>query len=137
MGVTAYSIIVSVLFYNISLIALALLRRSGVLRAKYISALLLLMTLLAGLRLVLPFDLKFALILRSYRFMPAAKRFLTAPLIGTLSLGRLLLLVWAVGIVVFVSRDIAQQLRFWRSERHIIMVPGIRTRYLKKNVNMV
>ena len=122
MGVTAYSIIASVLFYNISLIVLALLRRSGVLRAKYISALLLLMTLLAGLRLVLPFDLKFALILRSYRFMPAAKRFLTAPLIGTLSLGRLLLLVWAVGIVVSVSRDIAQQLRFWRSERHMILI---------------
>ena len=122
MGVTAYSIIVSVLFYNISLIALALLRRSGVLRAKYISALLLLMTLLAGLRLVLPFDLKFALILRSYRVMPAAKRFLASPLFGTLSLGRLLLLVWAVGIVAFVLRDITQQLRFWRSERHMILI---------------
>lgn len=102
MGVTAYSIIVSVLFYNLSLIVVYLLSRSGVIRAKYTSALLLFLTFLGSVRLLIPIDLDQAYVIRSYKVLPAIEDVLSKPLLGSLSLGRILLLIWAVGTVVFI-----------------------------------
>lgn len=105
MGVTVYSVIISVLFYNLSLIAVFLLCRSGAIRAKYTSALLLFLTLLGVIRLLAPIDFDKAYVIRSYTFLPAIENWLSAPLIGSLSLGNILLLVWAAGTVTFVLRD--------------------------------
>lgn len=105
MGVTVYSVIISVLFYNLSLIAVFLLCRSGAIRAKYTSALLLFLTLLGVIRLLTPIDFDKAYVIRSYTFLPAVENWLTAPLLGSLSLGNILLLVWAAGTVTFVLRD--------------------------------
>jgi len=106
MGVTAYSIIVSVLFYNLSLIVVYLLSRSGVIRAKYTSALLLFLTFLGAVRLLLPIDLNQAYVIRSYKVLPAVEDLLSKPLLGSLSLGRILLLIWAVGTTAFILRDV-------------------------------
>lgn len=106
MGVTAYSIIVSVLFYNLSLIVVYLLSRSGVIRAKYTSALLLFLTFLGAVRLLLPIDLNQAYVIRSYKVLPAVEDLLSKPLLGLLSLGRILLLIWAVGTTAFILRDV-------------------------------
>lgn len=108
MGVTAYSIIVSVLFYNLSLIVVYLLSRSGVIRAKYTSALLLFLTFLGAVRLLIPIDLDQAYVIRSYKVLPAIEDVLSKPLLGSLSLGRILLLIWAVGTVVFILKDITK-----------------------------
>ena len=105
MGVTVYSVIISVLFYNLSLIAVFLLCRSGAIRAKYTSALLLFLTLLGVIRLLAPIDFDKAYVIRSYTFLPAIENWLSAPLLGSLSLGNILLLVWAAGTVTFVLRD--------------------------------
>ena len=106
MGVTAYSIIVSVLFYNLSLIVVYLLSRSGVIRAKYTSALLLFLTFLGAVRLLLPIDLNQAYVIRSYKVLPAVEDLLSKPLLGSLSLGRILLLIWVVGTTAFILRDV-------------------------------
>ena len=106
MGVTAYSIIVSVLFYNLSLIVVYLLSRSGVIRAKYTSALLLFLTFLGAVRLLLPIDLNQTYVIRSYKVLPAVEDLLSKPLLGSLSLGRILLLIWAVGTTAFILRDV-------------------------------
>ena len=108
MGVTAYSVIISVLFYNLSLIVVFLLSRSGLIRAKYTSALLLLLTFLGAVRLLSPIDLNQAYVIRSYKVLPAVEDLLSKPLLGSLSLGRILLLIWAAGTVVFVLRDIVK-----------------------------
>lgn len=106
MGVTAYSVIISVLFYNLSLIVVFLLSRSGLIRAKYTSALLLLLTFLGAARLLIPIDLDQAYVIRSYKVLPAIEDVLSKPLLGSLSLGLILLLIWAVGTVVFILKDI-------------------------------
>ena len=93
MGVTAYSVIISVLFYNLSLIVVFLLSRSGLIRAKYTSALLLLLTFLGAVRLLIPIDLDRAYVIRSYKVLPAIEDALSKPLFGAVSLGGLLLLI--------------------------------------------
>lgn len=119
MGITAYSVIVSVLLYNVSLLAVYLLRRSGAVRAKHTSALLLLLTFLAVARLLMPFDVHGSHVIRSYKVLPAIERVLTVPLLGPFSLGGILLIVWAVGTLFFVLRDLSAQLRFLRAKKDL------------------
>lgn len=119
MGITAYSVIVSVLLYNISLLAVYLLRRSGAVRAKHTSALLLLLTFLAVARLLMPFDVHGSHVIRSYKVLPAIERGLTFPLLGPFSLGGILLIVWAAGTFFFVLRDLSAQLRFLRAKKEL------------------
>lgn len=111
MGVTAYSVIVSVLFYNLSLIVVFLLSRSGLIRAKYTSALLLLLTFLGAVRLLTPVDFVSNYVIRSYKVLPAIEDVLSKPLLCSISVGGLLLLIWATGTVVFILRDFV---RLWR-----------------------
>lgn len=119
MGITAYSVIVSVLLYNVSLLAVYLLRRSGAVRAKHTSALLLLLTFLAVARLLMPFDVHGSHVIRSYKVLPAIERGLTFPLLGPFSLGGILLIVWAAGTLFFVLRDLSAQLRFLRAKKDL------------------
>ena len=119
MGITAYSVIVSVLLYNVSLLAVYLLRRSGAVRAKHTSALLLLLTFLAVARLLMPFDVHGSHVIRSYKVLPAIERGLTVPLLGPFSLGGILLIVWAAGTFFFVLRDLSAQLRFLRAKKDL------------------
>lgn len=119
MGITAYSVIVSVLLYNVSLLAVYLLRRSGAVRAKHTSALLLLLTFLAVARLLMPFDVHGSHVIRSYKVLPAIERVLTVPLLGPFSLGGILLIVWAAGTLFFVLRDLSAQLRFLRAKKDL------------------
>lgn len=117
MGVTVYSVIISIVFYNLSLIVVFLLRRSGAIRAKYASALLLFLTLLGAIRLLTPIDFDQAHVIRSYTLLPAIEDALTAPLPGALSPGKLLLLIWAVGTLVFLLRDLYRQRRYYLADK--------------------
>ena len=119
MGVTVYSVIVSVLFYNLSLIVVFLLRRSGAIRAKNISALLLFFTFLGAVRLLTPLDFKGSVVIRSYKVLPAIENALKAPLLGPLSLGRILLLIWTVGTLVFIVRDLIRHQRFVLADKRL------------------
>lgn len=121
MGVTVYSVVLSVIFYNISLVAVLFLCRSGAIRAKYTSALLLLMTLLGAVRLVTPIDLDNAYVIRSYSILPAVKNALTAPLLGPLSLGGILLLIWGAGTLAFILRDMIRYRRFRLADRLLLL----------------
>lgn len=96
MGITVYSVAISIAFYNLALIAVFTLRRSSVFRARHTVSLLLFITLLGVIRLLVPIDFD-AYVIRSYKLIPAIEDFLRRPLIGSLTLGNLLLLVWFLG----------------------------------------
>lgn len=121
MGVTVYSVIVSILFYNLSLIVVFLLRRSGAIRAKNTSALLLFFTFLGAVRLLTPLDFKGSVVIRSYKVLPAIENALKVPLLGPLSLGRILLLFWAVGTLVFIVRDLIRQRRYVLADKRLAL----------------
>ena len=121
MGVTVYSVIVSILFYNLSLIVVFLLRRSGAIRAKNTSALLLFFTFLGAVLLLTPLDFKGSVVIRSSRVLPAIENALNVPLLGPLSLGRILLLFWAVGTLVFIVRDLIRQRRYVLADKRLAL----------------
>ena len=118
MGVTVYSVIVSVILFNIALIAAFIMRRSSTFLAKRTVSFLLLMVLLGIVRLLTPIDFDKAYIVRSYQVIPAIENFLNRPVAGDYTLGSLLLFVWLAGTVVFLARDLVKQIRFVRTSRN-------------------
>lgn len=114
MGITIYSLAISIVFYNLALIAVFILRRSPGFRAKNAVSLLMLVTVLGVIRLVTPIDWPGAYILRSYRLLPAVEDFLNRSLFGSFTYGCLLLGLWVTGCLVMVVMDIRPRMRFER-----------------------
>ena len=114
MGITVYSLAISIVFYNLALIAVFILRRSPGFRAKHTVSLLAFITVLGVVRLVLPIDFDAAYVVRSYKIIPAVEDFLRRPLAASFTYGHLLLTLWAVGSLVMVIKDVRLQRRFDR-----------------------
>ena len=66
MGITIYSVVISVIFFNVALIAAFLMRRSNTFLARHTVSFLLLMVLLGIIRLLTPIDFDKAFVVRSY-----------------------------------------------------------------------
>lgn len=118
MGITVYSVVSSVLFFNIALIAAFIMRRSSVFLAKRTVSFLILTVLLGIVRLFFPIDFDRNYVIRSYHVIPAIEDFLDRPVAGSISVGSLLLGIWIVGTLAFLTRDLIRQLRFLREIRH-------------------
>jgi len=114
MGITVYSLAISIVFYNLALIAVFILRRSPGFRARHAVSLLAFITVLGVVRLVLPIDFDAAYVVRSYTIIPAIEDFLKRPLAASFTYGHLLLALWAVGSLVMVIKDVRLQRRFDR-----------------------
>lgn len=114
MGITVYSLSISIVFYNLALIAVFILRRSPGFRARHTVSLLAFITVLGVVRLVLPIDFDAAYVVRSYKIIPAVEDFLKRPLAASFTYGHLLLVLWAVGSLVMVIKDVRLQRRFDR-----------------------
>jgi len=117
MGITVYSVIISIVFFNIALIAAFLMRRSNAFLAGHTVSFLLLMVVLGIVRLLTPIDFDSAYVVRSYRVIPATEDFFNRPIAGSYTFGSLLLLIWLTGTVIFLVRDIVAQIRFVRISR--------------------
>lgn len=118
MGITIYSVIISIVFFNIALIAAFIMRRSNTFLARHTASLLLLMVLLGIVRLLTPIDFDKAFVVRSYQVIPEIEDFINRPIAGNYTLGSLLLLIWLAGTVIFLARDIVTQIRFVRTSRN-------------------
>lgn len=118
MDITVYSVVSSVLFFNIALIAAFIMRRSSVFLAKRTVSFLILTVLLGIVRLFFPIDFDRNYVIRSYHVIPAIEDFLDRPVAGSISVGSLLLGIWIVGTLAFLTRDLIRQLRFLREIRH-------------------
>lgn len=118
MGITVYSVIISIVFFNIALIAAFLMRRSNAFLAGHTVSFLLLMVVLGIVRLLTPIDFDSAYVVRSYRVIPATEDFFNRPIAGSYTFGSLLLLIWLTGTVIFLVRDIVAQIRFVHISRN-------------------
>ena len=111
--ISAYSFVISFLFFNIALIIVYVLMRKSDFIAKYGISVLITITGLGFARLVLPFDLGAAHIIRSYHFIPAVQTALNQGVAGTdFTLGEALLALWVLGSAVFLIKDALTILRF-------------------------
>lgn len=112
MGITVYSVVISVVFFNVALIAAFLMRRSNTFLARHTLSFLLLMVVLGIVRLLTPIDFDKAFVVRSYQVIPAIEDFFARPIVGIITVGSLLLLIWLAGTVVLLARDIFKQIHF-------------------------
>ena len=76
------------------------------------------MVFLGIIRLLTPIDFDRAYVVRSYQVIPAIENFINRPIVGIYTFGSLLLLIWLVGTVVFLARDIVKQAHFVRTSRN-------------------
>lgn len=118
MGVTVYSIVASVIFFNIALVTAFIMRRSSTFVARRMVSYLLLMVLLGIIRLLTPIDFDKAFVVRSYQVIPMIEDFLNRPIMGSYTFGSLLLLVWLAGTVTYIVRDMIMQIRFVHASRN-------------------
>ena len=118
MGITAYSVVSSVVFFNIALIAAFIMRRSSVFLAKRTTSFLLFMVLLGVVRLLIPLDSGNCFIIQSLHVLPAARRFLSRSVAGSFTFASLLFAVWLAGTLAFLLCDFLKQIRFIKASRN-------------------
>lgn len=117
MGITIYSVVISIVFFNLALIVAFIMRRSSVMLAKQTTQFMLLTVLLGVARLLTPIDFDKAIVLRSYRVIPAIEDFLKRPVVGSFTIASLLLAIWLTGTLAFLIRDVTRQIHFVRTSR--------------------
>lgn len=129
--ISAYSVCSAVIFYNLSLVLVFLLRRKTRFLARYSTSVLLFITVLGLVRLFTPVDLKPAIVIPSRYLLPAVQSALqfNIPVLN-ISVGIVLLIVWGCGTVGFILRDIIVVLRSYRIRRNYITIEDKRIKKL-------
>ena len=129
--ISAYSVCSAVIFYNLSLVLVFLLRRKTRFLARYSTSVLLFITVLGLVRLFTPVDLKTAIVIPSRYLLPAVQSALqfNIPVLN-ISVGIVLLIVWGCGTVGFILRDIIVELRSYRIRRNYITIEDKRIKKL-------
>lgn len=103
--VTVYSVFSSILFYNLGLIILFVLRKKKDFISKYAISTLLFLSVLSMLRLFLPLDFDAAYVVRSENILPSIIRALDyKPDFSPLSVEAALLILWCIGIVLRLAK---------------------------------
>lgn len=129
--ISAYSVCSAVIFYNLSLVLVFLLRRKTRFLARYSTSVLLFITVLGLVRLFTPVDLKPAIVIPSRYLLPAVQSALqfNIPALN-IRVAIVLLIVWGCGTVGFILRDIIVELRSYRIRRNYITIEDKRIKKL-------
>lgn len=129
--ISAYSVCSAVIFYNLSLVLVFLLRRKTRFLARYSTSVLLFITVLGLVRLFTPVDLKPAIVIPSRYLLPAVQSALqfNIPVLN-IRVAIVLLIVWGCGTVGFILRDIIVELRSYRIRRNYITIEDKRIKKL-------
>ncbi len=122
MGITVYSVVSSVIFFNIAVVAAFIMRRSSVFLAKRTTSFLLFTVLLGVVRLLIPIDSGRCYIIQSTHVLPAVRRFLNQHLAGPFTIASLLLTIWLIGTLAFLLTDLIKQVLFIRVSRDFLPV---------------
>ena len=129
--ISAYSVCSAVIFYNLSLVLVFLLRRKTCFLARYSTSILLFLTILGLVRLLTPVDIELAIVIPSRHILPAIQSFLQFELpVLNLNVGMLLIIVWGCGTVGFILRDILVELHSYRIRRNYVIIEDERIKRL-------
>ena len=120
--ISSFSVISAVLVFNLALVLVYLLRRRSGFLINCGTGTLVFIAALGFVRLLSPLDFEFSLVIRSETVLPAIRDLLIAPISGRLSLGGVLLLLWAAGTVAFAARDIGAIVRDKRARSRYVSV---------------
>lgn len=104
---SGFSLLIAIIVFNVALLFVAFLSRRTRFVLQYNASILVLLTLLAAVRMILPLDFPFTIIIESYRILTAIIRFLNIKIFAeTITVGTLIVLIWILGSVFFFIRAI-------------------------------
>lgn len=127
--ISVYSVVSSILFYNLSLVILFVLRRNTDFMARYAISTLLFLSVLSIVRLVIPIDFESAYVIRSEVLVPKLINFLDYRCGNSrFSAGNILLLVWLAGTVIHSLGIVRQE---YISRRQRSKYPQIKSEQLR------
>lgn len=99
--ITAYSISSAVLFFNLGLIFMGILRKNTMFLVKSSTGVLELLFVLSVVRLLIPWDNPYAKIIGSERIYPFIQdKILLHQIVFGLNIGQILLVIWGIGSIV-------------------------------------
>lgn len=128
--ISIYSVVSSIIFYNLSLIILFILRRRTDFMARYAISTLLFLSVLSMVRLFVPIDIEAAHVIESEVIIPEFIEILEFKhRLWPLSVGRTLLAIWFVGIVVHAMRICFAEYKAYRARK---IYPRIETEQLSR-----
>lgn len=127
--ISVYSVISSIIFYNLGLFILFVLRRKTSFISRYAISTLLLLSALSIIRLLIPIDIA-PIIIRSEIFVPKLIELLDYKFsIWPLSIGHSLAAIWIIGIFVQGFKICSVEYRVYKDHR---IYPKIRSEQLKR-----
>ena len=114
--IIGYSLVIAIVLFNLSMVAVALLRQKTGYLAKYSTFALVLLMLFGALRVALPFSFpQLTVIVQSFDILPSIAAALEADILpgaGRFELGTLLLALWVAGSVTMLLRTVRKVRRF-------------------------
>lgn len=119
--ISAYSLISAMVFFNLALIIVYLMRHNTDFLIKYSTTALMLLFVLGVVRLLTPLDLPQAIVIPSMTILPWAQRLAEKPT-GGFTVGQWLLLLWAIGtamVLVIRGRELVLS---WHGMRRMISI---------------
>ena len=137
--ISVYSVLSSVLFFNVALIVIFLLRRNTGFLVRYGASTLILLAVFAGLRLFVPIDLPEAMVLHSDTILPTLWEFMISPLtdrLPWLKPSAILVFVWIAGTLAFAVKDIVLLLRVGKERKTYLLVERPDVQALAKELSI-
>lgn len=122
--ISSYSVVAGVVWLSAALILIALLRKRTGFMLRYSPELLLFVALLALVRTLLPLDLRQAHIIRSFHLMPSVTDAMQSTVLGGITVGQSLLLLWAGGSVVVLLCEICALITDERQRKEFRVIPS-------------
>lgn len=108
MNITAFSFLSAILYFNLYIILLSLIRRHNGFILQFSLMPLIFIVSLSIFRLLFSVELPFTIGIDSVRFLPEISAFLTAPCIGTLRFIDIFIIIWLAGILYLIQNYIAK-----------------------------
>lgn len=121
--ITAYSISSAVLFFNLGLIFMGILRKNTMFLVKSSTGVLELLFVLSVVRLLIPWDNPYAKIIESERIYPFIQdKILLHQIVFGLNIGQILLVIWGIGSIVLFCHFVYGMLQEIRQIRSYVII---------------
>lgn len=106
-GISVYSVVSAVLFFNIALFVIKSLRRNTKFLIKYSTDFLVVLLIVSLLRIVSPLDMESAFVIRSDTILPFVQRTVGKPFIYNISLYTIAISIWVFGTIIILYKEIS------------------------------
>jgi len=105
-NISTYSLISAVIYFNIGIIVITILRHNTAFLVKYSTSVLLIMFICSIARILMPFDMSNAFVIKSEMIFPHLIKILSEPIHGEVTIGSVMQVIWGLGAIIILLRTV-------------------------------